>query len=258
MEQPKALYEMAMPGVHAAARGLIEGLPRGTLVDLGAGNGALSLWAHKQGFRTIAVDANAGNFAAHDVEFVEADLNRQLPVADGSCDVAVSLEVIEHLENAYALVREMARVVKPGGYAILSTPNESNLHSRLSYFLTGFFADSSYVMRVPGPGDHYYPHVNCLPVPTLEYCWRRAGFQLVEFRASRLRVGACLLYPFMNLVQRLCYWTRPRKKKHADAATTDRVYQLMNDPRVQCGRILVFLLQKPAIEAAALPQRRAA
>jgi SAM-dependent methyltransferase len=238
--------EMAMPGVHPAAQRILKSLPRGTLVDLGAGQGALSAWADQAGFQTTAVDFNRGNFVADSINFVQANLNEPLPIDDASFDVVAAIEVIEHLENSYALLREISRILKPGGYAVVSTPNETNVVARLSYFSSGFYSDASYVMRVAGPGDFYNPHVNCLPLPTLEFAWRRAGLKLMRFEVSRYRPLACLLWPFVAPLQWLKLATRHHKTKHADAATERAAYRLMNDPRVLTGRILVFLLQKPA------------
>ncbi len=56
--------EMAMPGVHSGAHRLLSQLPRGTLADLGAGQGALSVWARDAGFQTTAVDFKEVNFFA--------------------------------------------------------------------------------------------------------------------------------------------------------------------------------------------------
>lgn len=238
--------EMAMPGVHSGAHRLLNELPRGSFADLGAGQGALSVWANEAGFQTTAVDFNKGNFVPDSINFVQADLNKTLPIADESFDVVAALEVIEHLENSYALLREINRILKPGGYAIVSTPNESNLAARLSYLSSGFYSDASYVMRVPEPGDFYNPHVNCLPLPSLEYAWRRAGFQMVKFEVSRYRPVAWMLWPFLAPLQWFKLATRHHKNKHADLQTEKSVYRLMNDPRVLTGRILVFLLRKPA------------
>jgi hypothetical protein len=117
--------------------------------------------------------------------------------------------------------------------------------SRLSYLLSGFFSDARYVMRVPAANEHYYPHINCVPLPTLEYAWRRAGLELMDFEVSRTRPEACLLWPLFAPVQWLKLRTRAFKKQHADRETEQRTYRLMTDRRIQTGRIIVFRLRKP-------------
>lgn len=48
-----------------------------------------------------------------------------LPMPDQSVDVYVSLETIEHVEDAHAMLREAVRVLRPSGLFICSTPNRS-------------------------------------------------------------------------------------------------------------------------------------
>ena len=58
------------------------------------------------------------------VEFIEAKVP-PLPFADASFDYVVSFQVIEHISNDREFVREVWRVLKPGGKFIVSTPNRS-------------------------------------------------------------------------------------------------------------------------------------
>ena len=57
------------------------------------------------------------------VEFVEAKVP-PLPFADASFDYVVSFQVIEHIAKDKEFVREVHRVLKPGGKFIVSTPNK--------------------------------------------------------------------------------------------------------------------------------------
>lgn len=63
------------------------------------------------------------------------DLQERFPIADQSLDFVICCETIEHLPNQLFLFQETARILKPGGRFILTTPNSSSLRSRFSQFL---------------------------------------------------------------------------------------------------------------------------
>ena len=51
-----------------------------------------------------------------------------IPVSDESFDSIVCTQVFEHLERPQQAAREMARVLKPGGYAVVTVPQMNELH----------------------------------------------------------------------------------------------------------------------------------
>ena len=113
----------------------------GVLADVGCGRGAL--WAHLQPLfsRCIGVDAVRYDGLPPDIDFRSADLERTpLPIDTGAVDVAVAVETIEHLENPRAFVRELARITRPRGLVVITTPNQRSVLSLLSLALTGEFS----------------------------------------------------------------------------------------------------------------------
>ena len=62
-------------------------------------------------------------------DLVRANLER-LPLGDSEFDLVVSIQTIEHLLDPAAGLRELARVLKPGGTLLLSTDNRRNLITR--------------------------------------------------------------------------------------------------------------------------------
>ena len=71
---------------------------------------------------------------------VKADLDGEcakLPFADGTVDMVICTEVLEHLVMGTPLVREIGRVLKKGGVAIVSVPNICSLKSRLKVLFGG-------------------------------------------------------------------------------------------------------------------------
>ncbi|HEY5109803.1 MAG TPA: methyltransferase domain-containing protein [Acidimicrobiales bacterium] len=58
----------------------------------------------------------------------------QLPLADDSVDMLITLEMLEHVPDPPAVVRELARVLKPGGTVLLSVPSAVPRHDNHDYW----------------------------------------------------------------------------------------------------------------------------
>lgn len=112
----------------------------GTLVDVGCGRG--QLWEHlRDRFdRYLGVDVVRYDGFPEDGTFCRADLDTgRADLDDATGDVVAGVETIEHVENPRAFVRELVRLVKPGGLVIVTTPNQLNLLSKLSLMLKNQF-----------------------------------------------------------------------------------------------------------------------
>jgi 2-polyprenyl-3-methyl-5-hydroxy-6-metoxy-1,4-benzoquinol methylase len=160
----------------AIERRLSELSVSGDLLDFGAGKGQLTMrLLASERYRSIT---GADLFARADglpseVRWTQADLNDPLPIAPASFDAVVAAEVIEHLENPRAVCRELHRLLRPGGSALLSTPNNESWRAILALVARGHFVHF---------GETSYPaHITALTRLDLQRALSEAGFHEVSF-----------------------------------------------------------------------------
>ncbi len=105
------------------------------ICDLSAGRGYIAHLFEETGATVKAFDLfpDQNKFAKSPV--CKIDLQQKFPIEDASIDIAICCETIEHLPNQFFLFQEVARIIKPGGVFILTTPNSSSLRSRFSQFM---------------------------------------------------------------------------------------------------------------------------
>lgn len=129
--------------------------PEARVLDLGAGSGLFLSKLHNAGYQNIYgadiddyrsyADGSSGmvkEFAALDAG------NDSFPWADGFFDAVTAWEVFEHLENPYRSIREVARIIKTGGYLFVSMPNVLSLTHRI------FFAKNGELVRWSEENNH--------------------------------------------------------------------------------------------------------
>jgi ubiquinone/menaquinone biosynthesis C-methylase UbiE len=114
-----------------------EGVRR--VLDAGAGPGWLAEMLAGRGFTVSALDLGPDSIhrAARrlrsrltPVSFVLGDLYR-LPFEDGCFDAVAASEILEHLDRPPEALAEIARVLRPGGYLVVSSP----YRERIAYTL---------------------------------------------------------------------------------------------------------------------------
>jgi len=117
-------------------------LVSGKYLDIGAGHGELIRLVSQQfAVQPVACDYTKELMRLPEIAVDVVDLNLEpLPYANSAFDLITCTEVIEHLEHYRQTLREVFRILKPGGTFVLTTPNVLNLRSRMRYLLFGFFS----------------------------------------------------------------------------------------------------------------------
>ncbi len=153
--------------------------------DAGCGAGQFSNYAAEAGYNVFGMDYSLGMLSkAHSicnadnqptVAFLQGDVET-LPLQDLSVDVIVCLGVIAYLKSENAALRELERVLKPGGVLILSIVNKARLVKHLDLPLslsilfkkitsswTAFSKSSADIQSAPQITTYFIPRISKIP-----------------------------------------------------------------------------------------------
>ncbi len=117
------VFQRSLLAYHAAAERL-----SGDVLEIGTGTGYGIQVVAPHADRFVTIDkhrpANLPELErqASNIEFREATVP-PLPFNDGTFDFVISFQVIEHIKQDTEFVREVHRVLRPGGKFIVTTPN---------------------------------------------------------------------------------------------------------------------------------------
>jgi SAM-dependent methyltransferase len=110
----------------------------GQVLEVGSGLGYLTYAMHAAGYQARGLELSSRAVEAARRRFGDLyavhDISRADPVVDGA-DVVVMTEVLEHVTDPAALISSLARLLRPGGTALVTTPNKSAA-PRNAYWLT--------------------------------------------------------------------------------------------------------------------------
>ena len=222
---------------------------RGDYLDVGAGNGELIDRVIRE-FRVTphACDYRDDLMTLANIKVAVADLNREpLPYPDASFDLVTCTEVIEHLEHFRFALREISRVLRPGGIFVVSTPNVLNLRSRLRYLFFGFY--NMFGPLQIGDDRHHSTHGHINPVSYfyLAHALANAGFRDLSVSVDKLQRGAWLPLALLWLPLRIynaLALRKEREKYRTLDATNEPFVHAMNTADMLLGRTIVVGCRK--------------
>ena len=224
---------------------------RGDYLDVGAGNGELI----DRVIREFQVTPHACDYrddlmTLADIKVAVADVNREpLPYSDASFDLVTCTEVIEHLEHFRFALREISRVLRPGGVFVVSTPNVLNLRSRLRYLFFGFY--NMFGPLQIGDDRHHSTHGHINPVSYfyLAHALANAGFRDLSVSVDKLQRGSWLPLALLWLPLRIynAFALRKEREKYRTLDQTNETFvRAMNTTEMLLGRTIVVGCRKPA------------
>ena len=166
------------------------GIPGGARLDVGGGEGRLRPLFDDGRGRVVEIDV-----APTSRPDVRADVH-DLPVASGAAGLVALVEVLEHLVEPHRAVAECYRVLCPGGFMIITTPQYWHVHAHPSDYHR--FTDLGLRRLCERAGF------------TLVDCWSRGGPALVVFHVIRLNISDRWRPLFVLAAYRLAQWLDAR------------------------------------------------
>ncbi|HZM77412.1 MAG TPA: class I SAM-dependent methyltransferase [Candidatus Limnocylindrales bacterium] len=137
------------------------GVKPGRALDVGAAGGGNTRVLRAHGWDALAVEySDAGVEVARErgLNVIQADA-RDLPLEDGSFDLVMAFDILEHIEEDVQAASEFHRVLKPGGHALIAVPCD---------------------MRLWSAHDVAVDHVRRYDREGLVACMTKAGFEVDE------------------------------------------------------------------------------
>lgn len=215
-----AAAPLAHQAIHDTVVAILEREPRGPLLDVPAGEGALAARLIAAGFEVTCCDLYPEIFRLRKVAIHQGDLNGELPFADRVFDHVTCLEGLEHIENPQQAIRQFARVLRPGGTVVVSIPNILNIEERLKWLLYGYTShfkpmSRAHVERLRAEYDNreeIAAHVNPIAYSELRYILEKNGFQVAQVLRDKPKSNTWMYWPIVLLIRLIARLTPARKR----------------------------------------------
>ena len=202
---------LAHEAIYTTVTQILGPLPRGTLLDVPAGEGALASRLLALGFSVSCCDLYPDMFRLAGVEIKRGDLSHSLPYPDNSFDYIVCVEGLEHLENPFQAFREFRRISRSPGHLIVSIPNRLNVEERFKELLYGYTShfkplSREYLKRLDDEfvgREEVSLHINPIGYCELRYMLEKHGFEIVRLYRDKPKANLWAYLPAALLIRAL-------------------------------------------------------
>ena len=216
--------------------------PGARILDAPCGRGLVAASLRDAGFEVYGADIDPLAVDVLGDDFVEADLRTRLPWADGAFDAAFTIEGIEHLEDRFAWLRELHRLLRDGGTLVLTTPNIVSLRSRVRFLLSGFYHHDPRPLREAAPTPLH--HVGVSTYSEIRYALHTCGFELIATRATHVK-PVSHLYAVLAPWIWIYTWVAFRKERDVAQRRVNReIRAAQGSSAVLFGENLLFVARK--------------
>jgi len=206
MSEPVALAHEA---IYQTVLQALRDEPRGRLLDVPAGHGALAKLLLNEGFEVSCCDLYPEIFELENVPISQGDLDGAFPYEDNSFDSAVCIEGLEHIENPANAIREFGRVLRSGGCLIASVPNIMNVEERLKWLMYGYTSHFKPLSRetIQRARDSYPGmeeiglHVNAISYSELRYLLEKSGFAVEKTMLDKRKRNTWTYWPVVAAIR---------------------------------------------------------
>lgn len=200
-----------------------------TVVDLSAGSGYIAHLFEKTEAVVYPFDLFPDQNQFTEVKSQIIDLQKNFPIESQSADLVICAETIEHLPNQLFLFQETARILKPNGKFILTTPNTSSLRSRFAQFM---MESEHYSVPAPnelnasvdwGNGDRYFGKLflsGILRLRTLAALNSLRVHKIYKSQASSTSILFLMFYPII-----LFFNGKAKRKQIKNDPANQQIYE---------------------------------
>ncbi len=165
----------------------------GSILDLGCAEGLFAHLASSKGWKVLGMDVDMASLAAAKRRAPIAEFalgsGEALPFPDASFDGVIMLDVLEHVPSKLLALKEVDRVLRPGGKLIISVPHRGTF-AFIDAQNSHLFAAGRKVLKGRSSGEHH-KHYSLQELQ---------GMLGSSYHTAHCRYGGYFLFPLLGYV----------------------------------------------------------